>query len=84
MTWLVRHLIIACIGGLTLLAPFQPASRAQNLPSTGAVCWASEALAGKPGEKEFIGFRTTSRSSQPENPLVFLLYRKTGAVRSAA
>jgi peptidoglycan/xylan/chitin deacetylase (PgdA/CDA1 family) len=44
------HLIIACIGGVIVLAPYQLSSRAQDLTSAVA-CWTSEALAGKPGEK---------------------------------
>ena len=48
--WLPRLLIIACIACGTLLAPFQPPSRAQDAASAAA-CWPPEALAGKPGEK---------------------------------
>ena len=50
MMWPAWRQIIICISCLTLLAPFQSASRAQD-PASAAGCWTPEALAGKPGEK---------------------------------
>ncbi len=84
MKWLARHLIIACIGCLILLAPFQPASWAQNLPSTGAACWASEALAGKPGEKAIyrVPYDVSIEPAGEPVSLPAVAENKRGSIRS--
>lgn len=53
MMWHVLRQMIACIGGLALLASYYDASLAQNqAPQADApACWTPEELAGKPGEK---------------------------------